>query len=46
VFRTGWHVPFGTPCAARLAGTFILNRSPTELESSCSARLTRPPFKI
>ena len=46
VFRTGWHVPFGTPCAARLASTFILNRSANELESSCSARLTRPPFKI
>ena len=46
VFPTGWHVPFGTGCAARLAGEFIRSGDPDRLNVSCAATLTRPRFKL
>lgn len=46
VFPTGWHVPFGTPCAAGLTTRFILAGDARGLDFSCAASLTRPPFKL
>jgi hypothetical protein len=46
VFPTGWHVPFGTACAAALASRFILAGDARGLDFSCAATLTRPPFKL
>ena len=46
VFPTGWHVPFGTPCAAGLTTRFILAGDARNLDFSCAASLTRPPFKL
>jgi pimeloyl-ACP methyl ester carboxylesterase len=46
VFPTGWHVPFGTPCAAGLATRFILAGDAGGLDFSCAATLTRPPFRL
>jgi pimeloyl-ACP methyl ester carboxylesterase len=46
VFPTGWHVPFGIPCAAALASQFILTGDARGLDFSCAATLTRPPFKL
>jgi pimeloyl-ACP methyl ester carboxylesterase len=46
VFPTGWHVPFGTPCAAALASRFILAGDARGLDFSCAGTLTRPPFKL
>lgn len=45
VFPTGGHVPFGTPCAARLASEFIVAGDAQRLDVSCAATLTRPPFR-
>lgn len=46
VFRMGWHVPFGTACAAALASQFILAGDARGLDFSCAATLTRPPFQV
>lgn len=46
VFPTGWHVPFGTPCAAGLATRFILAGDARGLDFSCAATLTRSPFRL
>lgn len=46
VFPTGWHVPFGTPCATGLATRLILAGNAAGLDFSCAATLTRPPFKL
>lgn len=46
VFPTGWHVPVGTSCAARLATQFILAGDARGLDVSCAATLTRGPFKL
>ena len=45
VFPTGWHVPFGTGCAARIAVEFIRSGELDRLNVACAAGLTRPPFK-
>jgi pimeloyl-ACP methyl ester carboxylesterase len=46
VFPTGWHVPFGTPCAAALASQFIVEGNAKRLDPSCAATLRRPRFRV
>jgi len=46
VWHGGGHVPFGNPCAGKIASRFIASASPRGLDTACIAEYRRPPFLV